>query len=607
MSVCIHFYDFVTGGRKKGAITVKKIKCIWLLVFILIFLTALSLYAMANEKDDEKKYSPEGAKIELFVSLNKNTTAGLSVSYFDDNEILYRNHFGYMDVENKIPVTDKTVMDWGSVSKLLIWVSVMQLVEEKKIDLAVDINTYLPHGFLTNIKYDKEITMINLMNHNAGFEESIIGMACSDEDDLLSLEAYLQAIQPAQIFEPGTVCAYSNWGTTLAAYIVERVSGMYFSEYVRKNIFEPLEMNDTAFSADLSDNEDVKQRRLALKTYTTDVTEITPNISYSSMYPAGMCVSTIADMEKFAQALLSEDMKLFKKKETYEELFTPTLLYEGTNKPRNCHGFWVVEGYGAELIGHNGLTSGCSSNLLLDLKNKKGIIITTNQKDEQIYRFQMLGRIFGGSGVSTEKYSGLVMDARTVFTGPLKIYSLFCISDVEQGNAPALFIKRTTEGGIDRFECPYGDYIVIDKSDVTVDIVILILYGISVLYSLINIIIFAIKKIVCLIKHKKEDKLLRIWCVISCVLQLVPLVVFGLIIPTLLSTQQWPIIVYKILFFAIFLAMVAMMALVVFGFVKMKKIAMRKMRRIYIMTISFSMILAIISIIYWEWGMFLNC
>ena len=79
----------------------KKFKCIWLLVFILIFLPALSLYAMANEMDEEKKYSPEGAKIELFVSLNKDTTAGLSVSYFDDNEILYRNHFGYIDVENK--------------------------------------------------------------------------------------------------------------------------------------------------------------------------------------------------------------------------------------------------------------------------------------------------------------------------------------------------------------------------------------------------------------------------------------------------------------------------------------------------------------------------
>lgn len=126
----------------------------------------------------------------------------------------------------------------------------MQLAEQGTIDLEADINTYLPEGFLHNRVYDTPVTMLNLMNHNAGFEESVIGMATGKEERILPLEEYLLEFQPEQVFEPGTVCAYSNWSTTLAAYVVERVSGVPYYEYVRTNIFEPLEMKDTSICAD---------------------------------------------------------------------------------------------------------------------------------------------------------------------------------------------------------------------------------------------------------------------------------------------------------------------------------------------------------------------
>ena len=127
------------------------------------------------------------------VDENTDTTAGMSVAVFNENGTIYRNCFGYMDVKNSIPVTEDTVMEWGSVSKLLVWISVMQLAEQGKIDLDADVNTYLPEGFLHNRTYNTSITMLNLMNNNAGFEE--------------------------------------------------RVSGVPYYEYVRTNIFEPLGMN----------------------------------------------------------------------------------------------------------------------------------------------------------------------------------------------------------------------------------------------------------------------------------------------------------------------------------------------------------------------------
>lgn len=100
-----------------------------------------------------------GNKIEQYVDEHSDTTAGMNVAVFDANDTIYRNSFGYMDMQNKVPVTEDTVMEWGSVSKLLVWISVMQLSEQGKIDLEADINTYLPEGFLHNRKYDSPVTM----------------------------------------------------------------------------------------------------------------------------------------------------------------------------------------------------------------------------------------------------------------------------------------------------------------------------------------------------------------------------------------------------------------------------------------------------------------
>lgn len=75
-----------------------------------------------------------GYKIEQYAKEHSETTAEMSMAVFNENETIYENFFGYMNIENKIPVTEDTVMEWGSVSKLLIWVSAMQLAEQGKID-----------------------------------------------------------------------------------------------------------------------------------------------------------------------------------------------------------------------------------------------------------------------------------------------------------------------------------------------------------------------------------------------------------------------------------------------------------------------------------------
>jgi len=241
--------------------------------FILTLLTILTLglfrpvTALAEEQKlpSGTERSQIGQKIQDYVKEHEKTTAGMATAVFDKDGTIYQGNFGYMDKEKGIKADDDSVFEWGSVTKLTVWVSVMQLWEQGKIDLEEDIRTYLPEGFLRNLRYNKPITMLDLMNHQSGFDEAPLYMQGGK-----SLEDLLLQYQPAQSFEPGTTTAYSNYSTGLAAYIVERISGQFFVDYVHEHIFQPLDMERTAIAQDLSDNAYVQAKRKEVKGYATD-------------------------------------------------------------------------------------------------------------------------------------------------------------------------------------------------------------------------------------------------------------------------------------------------------------------------------------------------
>ena len=231
---------------------------------------------------------------------------------------------------------------------------------------------------MKTLRYEKPVIMTDLMNYQAGFGESTHAYK---EDKGLSIEEILAVNQPEQSYEPGTMTAYSNFSASLAAYIVERISGQDFSAYVHEHIFQPLGMKDTALSADFKENPKIYQKRMEQISYRADgQTSMGTSYFHLGLYPAGNTVSTLADFQKFAQALLKKE-KLFKHAETWTTLYTATSNYPGTDMPLNMHGFWTRE-YGTTLVGHGGNSIGYSSYILLDLKNGIGMSVMTNQDHE---------------------------------------------------------------------------------------------------------------------------------------------------------------------------------------------------------------------------------
>ncbi|MBR4223996.1 MAG: serine hydrolase, partial [Oscillospiraceae bacterium] len=196
---------------------------------------------------------PSGITVASFEMLYSDVgtfeTASAQIGLFSDERILFKSSSGHTDIKHGTVPDDDSVYDWGSISKTFVWVSVMQLWEQGLIDLDRDIREYLPDGFFRHLRYDDPITMINLMDHDAGWQENSEPMFKDDPADLLSLGDELRAVEPIQTHRPGEVASYSNYGAALAGYIVELVSGQDYTEYVHEHILSPLGMEHTAIGA----------------------------------------------------------------------------------------------------------------------------------------------------------------------------------------------------------------------------------------------------------------------------------------------------------------------------------------------------------------------
>ncbi len=181
----------------------------------------------------------------LPYALRVDDIAGAVVVVVKDGAVVTERGYGFADVAKRTPVDPQlTLFRPGSVSKLFTWTAVMQQVEQGRIDLDADINQYL--DFKVTGKDGKPITMRNLMQHTAGFEEQAKGVI-SASDNLPSYDGLLKQHVPARVFDVGSTPAYSNYGASLAGYIVERVAHEPFDAYIEHHIFEPLDMKHSTF------------------------------------------------------------------------------------------------------------------------------------------------------------------------------------------------------------------------------------------------------------------------------------------------------------------------------------------------------------------------
>ncbi len=380
-------------------------------------------------------------KINGLIEETKDKTPSVAVAVFDgenDIHIIY----GKSDMENDIPANEDTVYEWGSVSKLLVWTSAMQLYEQGKLDLNKDICSYLPEGFLSKLNYDTPITMTDLMNHSAGFLTPYKEIETDDINAIKPLGQALKEVEPVQRYEPGKTVAYSNYGAALAGYIVECISGMSYADYVKQNIFEKLGMQHTALCPDLSDNEWVAEQRKKTHCYadghlfgTDGLASLGECRRYIHLYPAGSACGTLSDLETFVKAFVSDskDCPLFEKENTLDEMLTPSRYFSDGKTGSFYHGF-MIEKPGMDIIGHGGNTEGFSSLVRFDTKSKTGFVMMTNTQQDRIYSSKLPELLYGSPDTASLKtdnftkydFSGhYKITGGVLETGCFSLYSFF--------------------------------------------------------------------------------------------------------------------------------------------------------------------------------------
>jgi CubicO group peptidase (beta-lactamase class C family) len=182
------------------------------------------------------------------AQLEREDIAGAVVTVVKDGRILLAKGYGLADVATRRPVSgDATLFRVGSVSKLFTWTAVLQLVEQGKLELDREVSAYLDFPLVAG----RGITLRHLLTHRPGYEDGYKDVFVTRAEDLRPLGLFLRTHEPTRIYEPGAVPAYSNYGAALAGYIVERVSGVPFDEYVRASILAPLGMSHSSFTQPL--------------------------------------------------------------------------------------------------------------------------------------------------------------------------------------------------------------------------------------------------------------------------------------------------------------------------------------------------------------------
>lgn len=288
------------------------------------------------------------------IALGRGDIAGAEVVVVKDGKVLVEKGYGFSDMKARKPIDPaRTLFRPGSISKLFTWTAVMQEVEAGKLDLDADVNAYLDFKIP-----GKKVTLRNLMTHTPGFEETIKRLFTEDPKRMQTLGEGLKAWVPPQIFDPGTTPAYSNYGATLAGYIVERVSGERFEDYAARHIFRPLGMTHSTFVQPLP-----KSLAGDMSNGYARASGAPKKFELIWMSPAGALSTTGDDIAKFMTAYLSGGGAILKPETV--KLMHSEIYQRNPPLPGMGLGFYHEDANGHVIVGHGGDTIAFHSDLHL--------------------------------------------------------------------------------------------------------------------------------------------------------------------------------------------------------------------------------------------------
>ena len=357
-------------------------------LLLLAALSGLPTLARAQAKTDSAATaSPRGlrspAELEAYIdgfmatALKDKHVAGATVSVVKDGALYFAKGYGYADWDKQKPVDpERTLFRIGSISKLFTWTAIMQLAQEGKVDLDADINTYL--DFKIPDTYPEPITLKAVMTHTPGFEEDPRDLFTEDSTHISPMSEWLPAHMPGRVRPPLTYSSYSNWATAAAGYIVQRVSGLSWEDYMDQKLLQPLGMEQATarqplpgkLEPDMSVGYEWSGGRF--KPHKFEIV--------TGGAPAGSFSASATAMAKFMIAHLNngelDGVRILADSTArmmHSRIFTHDPRINGF-----CYGFYEKSSHGVRIIGHGGDTGWFHSDLALIPSENLGIFVSFN-------------------------------------------------------------------------------------------------------------------------------------------------------------------------------------------------------------------------------------
>lgn len=402
----------------------------------------------------------------LPAALQANDMAGAVVSVVKDGEVLLEKGYGYDDVAARRPVdARRTLFPIASITKTMTGTAVMQLVEQGRLDLDRDINEYL--DFNIPPAWDgKPVTLRNLLTHTAGFDDLQKGSSPIDPQWYLTLEDYTKRRSPNRVYPPGDTPAYSNYGVSLAGYIVQRVTGESIEDYFKRHIFEPLGMQRSTLY------QPVPAELLPDRVQLYAVASGPPQPHrYTNTRSAGGVSSTASDMARYMIAHLQDgqygETQILRQETArlmHQRAFSPVTRINGM-----ALSFFQEDYNGERIIGHDGDNRGVHTNMKLLLDRGVGFFVAFNSdgRNMAVYALRddifrdFVDRYFPAQPVAASVLPSAPEHARQVagsyqssrrLNGVLSVFMMFNGIDVTANADGTLAIPMPPTGVMRRFE-----------------------------------------------------------------------------------------------------------------------------------------------------------
>src|SRR5690349_9058444 len=347
---------------------------------LLTLFWAAALPGQQKNLPQEKRLAIEKAVASFMAA---NSVPGLSAAVVLDGEPRWYEGFGMADLENYSPATSSTLFRLGSISKSISATAVLQLWERGKLDLDAPVQKYCP----AFPQKESPITTRQLLGHLGGIRHySPDGKGDIPEDSARHFSSMQEALQvfanDPLVAKPGTKFNYSTYGYTVVGCVLEVAASEKFTDYLRKNVFEPAGMGQTR------DDDFFTVILHRTRWYHKDKAGVVRNagvLDSSYKIPGGGIISSADDMAKFEAAILADKLL---KRGTRDLMWTSLKTADGKETGYGL-GWGIMDKFGLHIFAHTGGQQGTSTAFAVVPDRRAGVVVLCNMDDVDVNQLTM--------------------------------------------------------------------------------------------------------------------------------------------------------------------------------------------------------------------------